>query len=234
MLKAPADQDLRGCPTIFRGDFLDQGVLKAPSPRERAVRLQLDVMLLAIFEEFSLKEERMELDLVHRWRDRGCTQEFLQMRDRVVAHPNRPCQSLLPDLQKRLPRFVPQLGHRPVNQIQVHVLETEFASAPVERPQRRFESLVAVPEFRGDEDLVPGNPALSYRGPYVSLVSIQSRRVDQTIARFEGGRDRLPCLLPGARLPHAKAKDGNLRADVQRDAEFDGEGHRGRDAARPT
>ena len=104
------------------------------------------------------------------------------MRDRVVAHPNRPCQSLLPDLQKRLPRFVPQLEHRPVNKIQVHVLETEFASAPVESPQRRFESLVAVPEFRGDENLVPGNPALSYRGPYVSLVSIQFRRVNQTIA----------------------------------------------------
>src|SRR6266480_4219383 len=119
MLKAPADQDLRGCPTIFRGDFLDLGVLQVPSPRERAVRLQLDVMPLAIFEEFSLIEERMELDLVHRWQDRGCTQEFLQMRNRVVAHPDRPGQSLLPDLHKRLPRFVPQLGHGPVNEIQV-------------------------------------------------------------------------------------------------------------------
>src|SRR2546426_8712928 len=37
-------------------------------------------------------------------------------------------------------------------------------------PQRRFESLVAVPEFRGDEDLVPGDPALCHGGPYVSLV----------------------------------------------------------------
>src|SRR5205809_3433977 len=123
----------------------------------------------------------MELDLAHRWRDRGCTSEFLQMRDRVVAHPNRPCQSLLPDLQKRLPRFVPQLGHRPVNKIQVHVLETEFASAPLEGPQCGFESLVAVPEFRGDENLVPRNPALSHRGPYVFLVSIPFRGVNQTI-----------------------------------------------------
>src|SRR2546426_6447117 len=92
------------------------------------------------------------------------------MRNRVVAHPDRPGQSLLPDLHKRLPRFVSQLGDWPVNEIQVHVLETEFASAPLESPQRRFESLVAVPEFRGDEDLVPGDPALSHGGPYVSLV----------------------------------------------------------------
>src|SRR5947207_14460869 len=127
------------------------------------------------------------------------------MRNRVVAHPDRPCQSLLPDLQKRLPRFVPQLGHRPVDQIQVHVLETEFASAPVESPQRRFESLVAVPEFRGDENLVPGNPALCYRGPYVSLVSIQLRGVNHTIARSEGGRDRLPRVLTAASLARARA-----------------------------
>src|SRR5437773_10806717 len=156
------------------------------------------------------------------------------MRNRVVAHPDRPGQSVLPDLHKRLPRFVPQLGHRPVNKIQVRVLETEFASAPLEGPQCGFESLVAVPEFRGDENLVPGNPALSHRGPYVSLVSIQYRGGNQTIARFEGGRDRLPCLLPGARLPHAKAKDGNLRAVAQGDAAVEGEGHRGRDAACPT
>src|SRR5207244_12018624 len=156
------------------------------------------------------------------------------MRNRVVAHPDRPGQSLLPDLQQSLPRFVPQLGHWPVNEIQVHILETEFASAPLEGPQCGFESLVAVPEFRGDENLVPGNPALSYRGPYVSLVSIQFRRVNQTIARFEGGRDRLPCLLPGARLPHAKATDGHLGAVAHVDAGLDGEGHRGRDAARPT
>src|SRR5439155_18534256 len=122
------------------------------------------------------------------------------MRNRVVAHANRPGQSLLPDLHKGLPRFVPQLGDRPVNEVQVHVLETEFASAPLEGPQCGFESLVAVPEFRGDENLVPRDPALSYRGPYVSLASIQFRGVNQTIARFEGGRDRLPCLLPGARL----------------------------------
>src|SRR5436853_6729646 len=110
------------------------------------------------------------------------------MRNRVVAHANGPGQSLLPDLHKRLPRFVPQLGHWPVNEIQVHILETEFASAPLEGPQCGIESLVAVPEVCGDETLVPRHPALSHRGRYFSLVSIQFRRVKQTTAGFEGGR----------------------------------------------
>src|SRR6266705_6282418 len=104
------------------------------------------------------------------------------MWNRVVAHPDRPGQSLLPDLQKRLPRFSPQFGRRPVNQIQVHVLEAELASAPLEGPQCGFESLVAVPEFRGDENLLPGDPALSHSSPYVSLISIQFRGVNQPIA----------------------------------------------------
>src|SRR6266480_4219382 len=126
------------------------------------------------------------------------------------------------------------IGARASERDTSHVLEAEFASAPLESPQCGFESLVAVPEFRGDEDLVPGDSTLSHGGPYVSLVSIQFRRVNQTIAGFECGRDRLPCLLPSARLPHAEAEDGNLRAVVQRDAGFHREGHRGRDAARPT
>src|SRR5205807_9392777 len=114
------------------------------------------------------------------------------MRNRVVAHPDRPGQSLLPNLQQRLPRFVPQLGHWPVNEIQVHILDTEFASAPLEGPQCGIESLVAVPESSGDENLVPGDPALSHGGPYVSPAPIQFRRVNQTIAGFEGGRASPP------------------------------------------
>src|SRR5437879_5897354 len=126
------------------------------------------------------------------------------MRNRVVAHPDRPGQSLLPNLPQPLPKFVPEFGHLPVNEIQVHILETEFASAPLEGPQCGIESLVAVPEFCGDENLVPGDPALSHGGPYVSLVSIQFRRVNHTIAGFEGGRHRPPWPLPPPRRPPPK------------------------------
>src|SRR5205807_9434471 len=103
------------------------------------------------------------------------------MRNRVVAHPDRPGQSLLPDLQQRLPRFVPQLGHWPVNEIQVHILETEFATAPLEGPQSGFESLVAIPDPRGDENLLPMDRALFHRVPHASLVPMPLRRVSPTI-----------------------------------------------------
>src|SRR3989454_10927870 len=123
-------------------------MLEATSPRERAIRLQLEAMLLAVSEEFSLVEERMELDLVHRWGNRRGGQKFLQMRDRGVAHAARARQPLLPDLQERLPRFVPQSRHGPMNQVEVDVLQTEFAAAPLEGAQRGLESMVAVPESR--------------------------------------------------------------------------------------
>src|SRR5437660_11550899 len=103
------------------------------------------------------------------------------MRNRVVAHPDRPGQSLLPDLQQRLPRFVPQLGHWPVNEIQVHILETEFASARLEGPQSGFESLVAIPEFRVVENLLPRYHALMHDSPHVSLVPIPFTRIIPTI-----------------------------------------------------
>src|SRR5437879_13007438 len=98
------------------------------------------------------------------------------MRNRVVAHPDRPGQSLLPDLQQRLPRFVSQLGHWPVNEIQVHILESELASAPDARPQCGLESLFAVPHFADEETLHPAYHALRYRAPHAPPAYIQSRR----------------------------------------------------------
>jgi len=55
------------------------------------------------------------------------------MRDRIVAHPDHRA-SPSPDLQERFPGFVPQSRHGPVDQVQIHVLETEFASGS---PRRR-------------------------------------------------------------------------------------------------
>src|SRR5438046_8587514 len=93
--------------------------------------------------------------------------------------------------------------------------------------------MVAVPEFRRDEDLVAGNPALADCCPDVPFVPVHFRGVDQSVAALEGGGDGLPSLLAGGRLPHAQAEDGDLPSIVEGDPGVDREGHRpGRRPAR--
>src|SRR5438105_6921735 len=119
-----------------------------------------------------------------------------------------------------------------MNQVEVDVLESEFPAAPFEGAQRGVETMVAVPEFRRDEDLVARNAALADGRSHVSFVSVHLRGVNQPVAAFEGGGDGLPGLLAGARLPHAQAEDGDLPSIVERDPRIDREGHgpRGRPA----
>src|SRR5207249_10795691 len=93
--------------------------------------------------------------------------------------------------------------------------------------------MVAVPEFRRDEDLVAGNPALTDSRPDVPFVPVHFRGVDQSVAALEGGGDGLPSLLAGGRLQHAQAEDGDLPSIVEGDPGVDREGHRpGRRPAR--
>src|SRR5881396_2826582 len=120
-----------------------------------------------------------------------------------------------------------------MDQVEVDVLEPEFPAAPFEGAQRGVETMVAVPEFRRDEDLVARNAALADGRSHISFVSVHFRGVDHSVAAFEGGGDGLPGLLAGARLPHAQAEDGDLPSIVECDPGVDREGHRpGRRPAR--
>src|SRR6266849_1533806 len=234
MLQAPTNEDLGRRPTVPRRDLRNDWMIESMTASEGAVCFQLNLLADAEFQQFLLIEEGMELDLVHGGRCRGRAEQFLQVSDRVVAHPDRPGESLVTDLEERLPRLLSQTWHGPVDKVQVNVIETELAAALLERPQPGFVPLVVVPELRRDEDLFAWDPALPNRGSEVALVPIQFRGIEQTVADLEGGRDRLAGLLARAGLPHTEAEDWHRVPVVEGDAGSEGEGHPGADGTRAT
>src|SRR5438093_833024 len=146
MLQAPTNQDLGRGPTVPRCDLRNDRMIESMTTGEGAVCFELDLLAHAEFEQLLLIEERMELDLVHGGRSGCCGEQFLQVSDRVVAHPDRPRESLVTDLEERLPRLLSQTRHGPVNQVQVNVVEAELAAALLERPRCGLVALVVVPE----------------------------------------------------------------------------------------
>src|SRR5438445_5337269 len=177
---------------------------------------------------------RDELDLVHGGRSRCPAEQFFQVSDREVAHPDRPRESLVTDLEERLPRLLSQTRHGPVDEVQVNVVEAELAATLLERLQRGLVALVVVPELRRDENLLAWDPALPNRGSEVALVPIQFRGIKQAVPDLEGSRDRVAGLLARAGLPHAEPEDRHRVPVVEGDAGSEGEGHPGADGTRAT
>src|SRR5439155_515404 len=104
-----------------------------------------------------------------------------QVSDREVAHPDRPRESLVTDLEERLPRLLSQTRHGPVDEVQVNVVEAELAATLLKRLQRGLVALVVVPELRRDENLLAWDPALRMidAEERVADVLLKPRRVRQ-------------------------------------------------------
>src|SRR5207245_202228 len=133
MLQAPTNQDLGRGPTVPRRDLRNDWMIESMTAGEGAVCFQLNLFADAESEQLLLIQEGMELDLVHGGRSRCRAEQFLQVSDREVAHPDRPRESLVPDLEERLPRLLSQTRHGPVGEGTVNVLQAERAATSSQR-----------------------------------------------------------------------------------------------------
>lgn len=101
---------------------------------------------------------------------------------------------------------------RPVDQVQVNIVEAEALEARVDA---LGDALVPrVVELGGDPDLGARDAAVADAGADLGLVAVGERRVDVAVAVLEGREDGVVHLVRG-RLPGAEADDGDLRARVE-------------------
>src|SRR2546427_10615428 len=163
MLQAPSNQDLSRCPSVLRGDLRHDRMVQPVPAREGGVGPQRNRLLHTELEQSILVQEGMEFNLVHGGRNRRCREQFLEVANRVVADANRAGEPAVVDLKQRLPRFMSQARYRPVDEIQIDVVEAEFAATLLERPQGGLVAMVVVPELGRDENLAPRDPALPAR-----------------------------------------------------------------------
>src|SRR5712664_715903 len=113
------------------------------------------------------------------------------MPDRVVAYADGPARALPLEFHHRLPGLVPELRDRPVDQIEVDVAQPEASQALVAGGQGGIEAVIAVPQLRGDEDLLAWHSAVSDRPADILLVPVDHRSVDVPVARLQGELHRL-------------------------------------------
>src|SRR5215472_6703397 len=139
-LDVPAQDDLRrglAVPARQRGDHR---VSEDIPLGQRTPRLRHDAVRPVERTYLLLLESRMQLHLIDRGHDPAPVQKGLQMPRLEVRHANRPGPSARADLFERLPGVeVDGRGrYRPVDQVEVDVVQSEPAQAPVECAERRF------------------------------------------------------------------------------------------------
>src|SRR5918994_5169247 len=97
------------------------------------------------------------------------------MRDSEIADADR--TSLAPFLQRfESAPALPPLPHRKMNQVQIYIIHLELAQAGVERPLRI--TVIAIPQFGGDENSFPGNAAHPDGGAHALFVAVRRRGID--------------------------------------------------------
>jgi hypothetical protein len=101
-----------------------------------------------------------------------------------------------------------------VHEPQVDVVGREGGEAPLERPS--LSARVAGLQLGGDEELLPGDPAVADGLADVGLVPVHRGRVDEPVADVERVANGAVALAPG-HLPRAEADERHGRTAAQRD-----------------
>src|SRR4051794_19221399 len=119
------------------------------------------------------------------------------MRGKEVGDADGTCPAGLEQLLQRTPRLdVPvEPRQRPVNEIQVDVVQAEAAKAGVEGLLRRREALVGAAELGGDEDVFARHTRVDDPSSHADLVLVLRGRVDQGVPDVQGLGDGPPDLL---------------------------------------
>ena len=198
-------------------DVCHDRVVEPFATGERAIGLHDDLVLLAECTRLALLQERVDLDLVDGRRLVRLGEELLEVRHEEIADADVARAPVGLDALERPPRVEALARHRPVEQVEVDVVEAEPRETGVERAERLVEALVVVPELRRDEDLGARHAALANCGAHVRLVAVDPRGVDVAITEAERREDRLARHLAAWGLPHAETDLGNGAAGAQRE-----------------
>ena len=105
--------------------------------------------------------------------------------------------------------------HRPVDQVQVQVIEAQVVHGAVKSLQGALIALVGIPDLAGDKHLFPVHAALPEGFPNPGLVPISPRRIDMPVAGFQGplhGPFHLPAFFS---LVNPQPEVGHLHPVIQ-------------------
>ena len=171
--------------------------------------------------DLRLLVRRVQLDLVDGGHDGGLVQQAVQVRHQKVGDTDGAGTAGLLNLLQCLPaldELVVGRG-RPVDQIEVDLVEAELLEALLERVEGRLGALAVVPELGGDEQLGAVDARGGQRLAHALFVAVNGGGVDVAVTHRERvGHDAGGFV--GFNLEHAETELRNRVAVVEGDGGY--------------
>src|SRR5690606_34348446 len=219
-LQVPADHDLGGRHAVrirrILHRLLAEEVVLALA--ERPPSLGTDAERLGEGTQLTLLESGVQLHLVDGRHGARLGDDALEVGAVEVRDADRAALAVVADLLHREPGLdvAVEVGTRPVDEVEVHVVQTQLLEAQVDRVEGRLGALVGVPQLRRDEELLARDARLLDRPTDSHLVAVHGGGVDVAVADLEGvGDDALG--LVGVDLEHPEPELGDGAAVVEFD-----------------
>ena len=124
----------------------------------------------------------MEFYLVHSRDDIGVLNQKSQMLFRKVGYADRPRPSRTVYFFHKMPCIQRTARNRPLNQIQIHVVETQTLQTSVKGFFNITDSLRCIPDFCGNEQFFPRNTAISDTLAYIHFVFKGGSGIEKPVA----------------------------------------------------
>ena len=189
-------------------NLLHTPVREVAASAERTVRLEGHVVFVAPREELAPVFQRAELHLIHDRLGLGDRRQLVELARAVVRDANRARMAAFMRTFHSPPR-PGRPASRPVDDVQVDLLEPKPIQAPLDLGLRVFASGV---ELRGDEDLVARHAAVAEGTADALLVAVGLRGVDVAVAELQRPANRVLAVRPVRDLPDTKAEKRDLVA----------------------
>ena len=203
---------------MLGGDLGDDRVIDESARSKWAPRLGLDTEARVDIAEFGLRQPRVELDLVDGRDHTGLIDDLAQVGVVEVGDANRSRAAFLAQADECAPRVEVDIAgrRRPVDEIEVNLVDAKQARALVEGAQGLVIAMVGVPHLRGHEDVVAVKLAATQRLTDAALIVVEVRRVDVSVADLERLHGRVDDDIV-RHLPDAESDDGDGAAVVHLD-----------------
>nr|BAO20972.1 2,5-diketo-D-gluconate reductase A [Serratia marcescens] len=206
-VQVPAHHNLRRGFLVFFGQRLDQRLVEYAftALRQRAPGFGGDMVRGVPGAQLALLQQRVQLDLVDDRRHVGFIQQTLQVRRMEVAYADAFHQALFAQLDQLAPGgdVLILLRARPVDQIQIHIVQLELFQTGFQRRQRI--ALIVVPQLGGDEQVAARQRAGLQRGADAFLVLVNRGGVDGAVTDLQRFAHRAGGLF-NTRLPNAETQ----------------------------
>ena len=153
-LSSPAQTDLSGSMGVFGSKYTHYIVIKICASGKRGICLYLNSFILAIINQLFRIAERMAFNLIYCRYNSGIGFQLFQMTDFKVADTDRKSPPGFLDFLQYFPGAEITSRNRPVDQIQINIIQFEPVQASFKSTLNVSQTLCGIPYFCSNKKFI--------------------------------------------------------------------------------